>query len=158
MLERAVRELKGEPVEDDTSTAINLGIDIRIPQDYIYDMSQRLRVYKRVSSAENENALGDIYNEIEDRYGPIPETVCNLFEHARLRGEASRLGIISIDKEGDRLSIKFGEQARVNPDKLIAFVSSGTGSLTPSRVMRVPVQSDDAAVFKEVRDLLDRLK
>jgi transcription-repair coupling factor (superfamily II helicase) len=158
MLERAVRELKGDPVEDDTSTAINLGIDIRIPQDYIYDMSQRLRVYKRVSSAETESALADIYNEIEDRYGPIPETVRNLFDHARLRREASQLGIISIDKEGDRLAIKFAENARINPDKLIAFVSSGIGSLTPAAVLRVPVESDDDAIFKEVRDLLDRLR
>jgi transcription-repair coupling factor (superfamily II helicase) len=158
MLERAVRELKGEPVQDDSSTAVNIGIDIRIPQDYIYDMSQRLRVYKRVSSAESETALRDIYNEIEDRYGPIPETVGNLFEHARLRREASALGIISIDKEGDRLSIKFAEKARINPDKLIAFVSSGAGSLTPAGVLRMPVESDDDSIFMEVRNLLDRLR
>jgi len=158
MLERAVRELKGDPVEDETSTAINIGIDIRIPQDYIYDMSQRLRVYKRVSSAETENALGEIYAEIEDRYGPIPETVRNLFDHARLRREASQLGIISIDKEGDRLSIKFAEKARINPDKLIAFVAAGVGSLTPAGVLRTPVESDDKGIFKEVKDLLDRLK
>ena len=158
MLERAVRELKGEPVEDDSSTAVNIGIDIRIPQDYIYDMSQRLRVYKRVSSAESETALQDIYNEIEDRYGPIPETVSNLFDHARLRREASGLGIISIDKEGDRLSIKFAEKARINPDKLIAFVSSGAGSLTPAGVLRIPVDCEDESIFNEVRNLLDRLR
>src|SRR5262249_17453931 len=139
-------------------TAINIGIDIRIPQDYIYDMSQRLRVYKRVSSAETENALGEIYTEIEDRYGPIPETVRNLFDHARLRREASQLGIISIDKEGDRLSIKFAEKARINPDKLIAFVAAGVGSLTPAGVLRTPVESDDEGIFKEVKNLLDRLK
>jgi len=121
-------------------------------------MSQRLRVYKRVSSAETDKAIDDIYTEIEDRYGPIPETVRNLFDHARLRREASQIGIISIDREGDKLSIKFAEKARVNPDKLIAFVSSGVGSLTPAGVLRMPVESDDEAIFKEVRDLLDRLK
>ncbi|HJZ69663.1 MAG TPA: transcription-repair coupling factor, partial [Blastocatellia bacterium] len=78
MLERTVRELKGEPVEDEVSTAINLGIDIRIPEDFIYDMSQRLRTYKRISSAESEDELADVYAEIADRYGTIPETVENL--------------------------------------------------------------------------------
>jgi transcription-repair coupling factor (superfamily II helicase) len=159
MLERTVRELKGEPVEDEVSTAINLAVDIRIPEDYIYDMSQRLRTYKRISSAESESELADVHAEIEDRYGPIPETIENLFEYARLRREASKLGIISIDREGDRLAVKFTEQARINPDKLIAMISEGVASFAPSGVLKIGLESqDDAAVFDEVRDLLNRLQ
>jgi len=123
MLERTVRELKGEPVEDEISTAINLGVDIRIPEDYIYDMSQRLRTYKRISSAESEEELADVHAEIADRYGVMPETIENLFEYSRLRREASKLGVISVDAKGDRLAVKFTEQARIDPDKLIALVS-----------------------------------
>lgn len=159
MLERTVRELKGEPVEDEISTAINLAIDIRIPEDYIYDMSQRLRTYKRISSAETEGELSDVHAEIADRYGPIPETIENLFEYARLRREASKLGIISIDREGDRLAVKFTEQARIDPDKLIAMVSEGSATFAPSGVLKVGLDSqDDAAVFNEVRELLNRLR
>jgi len=159
MLERTVRELKGEPVEDEVSTAINLAVDIRIPEDYIYDMSQRLRTYKRISSAESESELADVHAEIEDRYGPIPETIENLFEYARLRREASKLAIISIDREGDRLAVKFSEQARINPDKLIAMISEGAASFTPSGVLKIGLESqDDAAVFDEVRGLLNHLR
>src|SRR5215468_4513734 len=102
MLERTVRELKGEPIEEEVSAAVNLGVDIRIPEDYIYDMSQRLRTYKRISSAESEEELTDIHAEIEDRYGPMSATIENLFQYARLRREASSLEIISIDRESDR--------------------------------------------------------
>ncbi len=159
MLERTVRELKGEPVEDEVSTAINLGVSIRIPEEYIYDASQRLRTYKRISSAENEAELADIHAEIADRYGPISETVENLFEYARLRREASRLGVVSIDREGDRLAVKFSEQARIDPDKLIAMISSGAASFTPAGVLKLKLESqDDAAVFEEVRQLLDQLR
>jgi len=159
MLERTVRELKGEPVEDEVSTAINLGVDIRIPEDYIYDMSQRLRTYKRISSAESEEELADIHAEIADRYGPIPETVENLFEYSRLRREASKLGIISIDREGDRLAVKFTEQAKIDPDKLIAMVSEGSASFAPSGVLKIKVESqDDSAVFDQVRELLNNLR
>ncbi|HET8677832.1 MAG TPA: transcription-repair coupling factor, partial [Blastocatellia bacterium] len=159
MLERTVRELKGEPVEDEVSTAINLGVSIRIPEEYIYDASQRLRTYKRVSSAESEAELADIHAEIADRYGPISETVENLFEYARLRREASRLGVVSIDREGDRLAVKFSEQARIDPDKLIAMISSGAASFTPAGVLKLKLASqDDAAVFEEVRQLLDQLR
>ena len=159
MLERTVRELKGEPVEDEVSTAINLGVSIRIPEEYIYDASQRLRTYKRISSAESEAELADIHAEIADRYGPISETVENLFEYARLRREASRLGVVSIDREGDRLAVKLSEQARIDPDKLIAMVSGGAATFTPAGVLKVKLSSeDDEAVFAEVRGLLDRLR
>ncbi|HJQ24181.1 MAG TPA: transcription-repair coupling factor [Blastocatellia bacterium] len=159
MLERTVRELKGEPIEDEVSTAINLGIDIRIPEDYIYDMSQRLRTYKRISSAESEAELADIHAETADRYGPIPETIENLFEYSRLRREASRLGILAIDREGDRLAVKFSEGAKIDPDKLIALVSAGAASFTPSGVLKIGLSSqEDAAVFAEVRELLNRLR
>jgi transcription-repair coupling factor (superfamily II helicase) len=159
MLERSVRELKGEAIEDETSASVNLGVDIRIPQDYIYDMSQRLRMYKRVSSAENEKVLADIHGEIEDRYGPIPETVENLFEYSRVRREASLLGVLSIDKEGDRLAIKFSQTPRVDPDKLLGLLSSAEGSFTPAGVLRINLTSqDDAGLFDEVRELLERLR
>lgn len=159
MLERTVRELKGEPVEDEVSTAINLGVDIRIPDDYVYDMSQRLRTYKRISSAESEEDLADVHAEIADRYGPIPETVENLFEYSRLRRETSKLGIVSIDREGDRLAVKFTEQAKIDPEKLIAMISEGSASFAPSGVLKIRLNSqDDAAVFLEVRELLNHLR
>jgi transcription-repair coupling factor (superfamily II helicase) len=159
MLERTVRELKGEPIEDEVSTAISLGVDIRIPEDYIYDMSQRLRTYKRISSAESEAELADVHAEIADRYGPIPETVESLFEHARLRREASRLGIVSIDREGDRLAVKFSEAAKIDPDKLIALVSSNAASFAPSGVLKIGMKAEtDADVFIEVRALMNRLR
>ena len=159
MLERTVREMKGEPIEEEVSTTINLGLDIRIPEDYVYDMSQRLRTYKRISSAETEEELAKVHAEIADRYGPIPETVESLFEFAKLRREASRLGVISIDREGERLAVKFSEQAKVDPDKLIAMVSEGTASFAPSGVLKVRLGSqEDAAVFDEVRELLSRLR
>src|SRR4029079_17490333 len=79
MLERTVRELRGEQIEDEQPTAsVNLGIDVRIPDDYIYDINQRLRAYKRISSAETDEAITEIRAEIEDRYGPLPPPVANL--------------------------------------------------------------------------------
>ncbi|PYS67029.1 MAG: transcription-repair coupling factor, partial [Acidobacteria bacterium] len=54
MLERTVAELRGEQVEDETSVTLNLGVDVAIPEEYISDMGQRLRTYKRVSSARDD--------------------------------------------------------------------------------------------------------
>src|SRR5437660_5155708 len=93
MLERTVAELRGEQVEDEPTVSINLGVDVAIPESYIADMGQRLRSYKRVSSARDEEALSSIRAETEDRYGRIPEPVENLFDYARLRQAAETVEI-----------------------------------------------------------------
>src|SRR5208282_1055069 len=69
MLERTVRELKGELREEAPETQLNLGLNIRIPADYIAEENQRLRMYKRVAGVESESQLADVAGELGDRYG-----------------------------------------------------------------------------------------
>src|SRR5262249_17012655 len=107
----------------------------------------------------SDEELADIHAEIADRYGALPESVENLFEYAKLRREASRLAVLSIDREGERLALKFSEQAKIDPEKLIAMVSTGDATFTPNGVMKATLKDDDdAEVFAQVRDLLNRLR
>lgn len=124
MLERTIAELRGDEVTDEISVAINLGIDLAIPKDYIVEAGQRLRTYKRIASAESEAAISQIRLEIEDRYGRIPRSVDNLFEYGRLRNLAEQLGILSIESAGTGFAIKLGEQAKIDPEKLLRLVSN----------------------------------
>lgn len=137
MLERTIREIRGEIIEDELSVSINLGIDVAIPKDYIAETSQRLRTYKRISSAESEEALRKIYSEISDRYGKIPDPVNNLFEYARLRKLAEELRVVSIDKTNDGIAIKLDQNAKVSPEKLMEFVTQSGATFTPNGILRV---------------------
>src|SRR5207248_9411843 len=49
MLERTVREIKGEQAPEEVETQLNLGLNIRIPAEYISEENQRLRMYKRAA-------------------------------------------------------------------------------------------------------------
>ena len=144
MLERTVAELRGEQVEDETSVSINLGANVAIPESYIADMGQRLRTYKRVSSARDDEALSAIRTETEDRYGRIPEPVENLFAYARLRQTAEQVGIISIDRTRDGMAVKMAEKARVAPEKLMELVSQRSGAtFAPSGVLRLELDEEE---------------
>jgi transcription-repair coupling factor (superfamily II helicase) len=144
MLERTVAELRGEQVEDETSVSINLGVNVAIPESYIADMGQRLRTYKRVSSARDDEALAAIRTETEDRYGRIPEPVENLFAYARLRQTAEQVGIISIDRTRDGMAVKMAEKARVAPEKLMELVQQRSGaSFAPSGVLRLELDEEE---------------
>jgi transcription-repair coupling factor (superfamily II helicase) len=160
MLERTVAELQGEQVEDEVSVTLNLGVDVAIPEDYISDMGQRLRTYKRVSSARDEATLTAIRTETEDRYGRIPLSVDRLFSYARLRRLSEELGIVSIDKTPDGVAFKFNERARISPEKLADFVSKNKGAtFTPNGVLRLILTEDEQDnVLEEARAVLLQIR
>jgi transcription-repair coupling factor (superfamily II helicase) len=138
MLERTVQELRGEAIEDETSVSINLGVDVAIPDDYVSDMGQRLRTYKRISSSRDEETLREIMTETQDRYGRLPDAVLRLFEYAQLRLAAEEVGVISIDKIQGGIGLKLGEKARVDPAKLLSLVGEREGaSFAPSGMLRL---------------------
>jgi len=144
MLERTVAELRGEQVEDETSVSINLGVDVSIPEDYVSDMGQRLRTYKRIASARDDEELDRIRRETEDRYGRPPHSVERLFDYARLRRAAEETGVVSIDRTPTGLAFKLKETARVSPERLLAFVGKGAGaSFSPSGVLKVEATGED---------------
>ncbi len=157
MLERTISELKGETVEDETSVSINLGVDVSIPQDYISETSQRLRTYKRISSADNEEVLRRIYEEIQDRYGKMPESVENLFEYARLRKLAEEMHIVSVDKTKDGFAVKLSENAKIAPEKLMEFLAENEGSkFSPSGILQVVVKVEN--LIETARKTLENLR
>ena len=112
LLEQTVRELKGEEVEDEARASVNLGVDIRIDDDYVPDMAQRLVVYRKVAAARSETEIGEVLDEIADRYGPLRDSVLNLAAYGRIRVMADRLGLESIDRQGGAVVMKFRETAR----------------------------------------------
>jgi transcription-repair coupling factor (superfamily II helicase) len=144
MLERTVAELRGEEVNDEASVTINLGVDVSIPEEFIGDMGQRLRTYKRVSSARDEIGLNEIKSETRDRYGRLPETVENLFAYAGLRRLAEDVGVLSIDRTPTGVAVKLTEKSRVSPEKLLALVSESTGaSFTPSGILKLDLAENE---------------
>ena len=164
MLERTVQELRGEEIVEETGAQLNLGIDTRIPDDYIADMSQRLRTYKRIASARSDEELNRISEEVSDRYGRLPMSVENLFGFARVRREAERLGIISIDRVGENLAVKLGEKARVEPGDLLKLLEENkSASFSPTGVLKIKMvgAGDDLLadrVFTTLGDILIRLQ
>jgi transcription-repair coupling factor (superfamily II helicase) len=164
MLERTVQELRGEEIVEETGAQLNLGIDTRIPDDYIADMSQRLRTYKRIASARSDEELNRISEEVADRYGRLPMPVENLFSYARARREAERLGIISIDRVGESLAIKLAEKARVEPDSLLRLLAENkSASFSPTGVLKIKLDGagDDLLadrVFNALGKILNNLQ
>src|SRR5215831_8853666 len=154
MLEQAVREMKGE-AEPQAVAQLNLGLNIRIPADYITEENQRLRMYKRIAGVESERQLSDVAAEIRDRYGDPPLAVQQLLRYAALRLRAVDAGVLAIERKRDLVSIKFRQDAPINPARLATFVSTHRGSqFLPDGTLRFLARNIGA---QELLDQLDQL-
>src|ERR1700736_6026251 len=159
MLDRAVREMKGEGARDEAETQLNLGLNIRIPAEYIAEENQRLRMYKRVAGVETPAQLSDVCAELQDRYGEPPAAVRNLLDYAALKLLAARAGVTAIERKRDLVSIKFRQNASIDPGKLAKFVSSQRGAqLAPDGTLKyLSKVTSPPEVLAQLRGLLDEL-
>ena len=124
MLERAVSTLKGEEVKPEMRATINLGLDIRIPEEYIPNENLRLRTYKRIAGITSETEREEVNSELTDRFGAPPPAVGNLLDYALLKGLAERLLISSIERRANEVAIKFHPETPLSPENLVKFIRS----------------------------------
>ncbi len=159
MLDRAIRELKGEELAEKVSTQLNLGIDLRIPTGYIGEENQRLRMYKRAAGVESELQLEDVRKELEDRYGPAPAPVRHLLSAAALKLLCERVGVLAIDRKRDGVTVKFTEEAQVDPERLARFVGACKGAqFSPGGVLKFNLKSTQPeAIIDQLNGLFREL-
>ncbi len=160
LLEQTVQELQGQKPMEEVSTSINLNLDIRIPETYIADSSQRLRIYKRISSATDAAELENLRQELVDRFGRYPEPVENIFRYAWLRLKALALRIQAIEKNRKQIFLRLGEQSKVQPQKLMKLVSrSSSASFSPQGVLTLEIEDlKPAALFDSIHSILDQIR
>lgn len=152
MLEQAVREMKGE-AEPQPQAQLNLGLNIRIPAEYISEENQRLRMYKRIAGVETERQLTDVEAELKDRYGEPPLAVQQLLRYAALRLQAAQAGVTGIERKRDLVSVRFRQDAPVDPARLASFVSLQRGAqFLPDGTLKFFAKGLDA------RELLEQLQ
>ncbi|MFZ0734207.1 MAG: transcription-repair coupling factor [Candidatus Sulfotelmatobacter sp.] len=159
MLDRAVREMKGEVAPDEAETQLNLGLNIRIPAEYIPEENQRLRMYKRVAGVETESQLSDVAAELEDRYGPPPPPVRNLLDYASLKLLCIRVGVNAIDRKRESVTFKFRQNAAVDPEQLARFVSGQKGAhFSPDGMLKFTLKAAAAEeVLRAMKTVLEQL-
>src|SRR5208283_5139098 len=153
MLDRAVREMKGEAAPDEAETQLNLGLNIRIPVNYIPEENQRLRMYKRVAGVETESQLSDVGAELEDRYGEPPAAVRNLLDYASLKLLSVPVGVTATGRaiysrrDAEILSESHGSRGSSRPSRNSAGKTGRRASPAGPRIGESPVASPKASAY-----------
>ncbi len=123
MLDEEVRRLRGEPPSERTDPELSIAVAARIPESYVAEAKDRLRLYKAMSSAHNETSLAELAAEMRDRYGALPEELENFVAILALKQVLARLQVTRADVTATKLSLSWeGRPGVVTPESLVAFV------------------------------------
>ncbi|MFG6429751.1 transcription-repair coupling factor [Roseateles sp. LYH14W] len=164
MLNEAVRSLKAGKEPDLLSpfaatTEINLHAPALLPDAYCGDVQVRLSLYKRLASAEKNEQIDSMLEEITDRFGKLPTQGQTLFDTHRLRVLAKPYGVSKIDAAPTLININFRPNPPIDPMRVIELVQKnrniklvGNEKLRVEKALSSP--QDRAQAVREVLRLL----
>ncbi|MDE6046083.1 MAG: transcription-repair coupling factor, partial [Alistipes sp.] len=90
---------------------IDIEVDASLPDTYVSQQAERLKLYRELDSTRDEEALQAFGARLIDRFGPLPRAVCELLNVVRLRWEAIRLGMERVKVKNGLMIVHFvGEE------------------------------------------------
>lgn len=133
LMEKAVRELRGEEVVEEITPEIHFHLPAFIPESYVEDPAERLSLYRRLSFCRSDEEVNTIREEMVDRFGKIPEEVVHLLEVIKVKILLTQLSIKKFEETPSQIVLTFDETTRVPPQRVVALVHRGEGRyrLTP---------------------------
>lgn len=127
LLEEALREARGEQPEQKVETQLEIPVDAHISRQYIRDEAQRLEMYKRIASIENQADFYDVQEELEDRFGELPEPVQMLLDVALLKAQSQAVGIDNIAVREGEARLRFHASSKLDGAHLITIMQESKG-------------------------------
>ena len=159
-MDEAVAELRNEGLDvgglatdDEKATeqsryvddvTVELGVDASLPETYVNQQAERLRLYRELDSTTDEASLREFERRLEDRFGKLPDEARQLVDVVRLRWAAQALGI-------ERVKVKNGLM-------IVRFVADGNSPLYRSdafvEMLRRVTQQPERFVLKQLGEQL----
>ncbi|MFP6169850.1 transcription-repair coupling factor [Helicobacter pylori] len=112
MLEDAIYELSGGKKRLEKSVEIQLGVSAFLNPELIASDSLRLDLYRRLSLCENVDEMGQIHEEIEDRFGKIDDLSAQFLQIITLKILANQLGIIKLSNFNQNITITYSDEKK----------------------------------------------
>lgn len=165
LLDTAIKSLQAGSEPDveqplDISAEVRLHVPALLPEDYCHNIHERLVLYKRMAACGDEAELDEIYKELIDRFGLLPEPARVLLDSHRLRILARELGITRIDASSDNIQLQFIENPPIEAIKIIQLIQSGKeySMAGPDRLNIRKSIPDVSERVKTIKTLITELK
>jgi transcription-repair coupling factor (superfamily II helicase) len=143
LMERTMRELRGEPAESQVEPEIKMNRSAYIPETYMSGIDQRLVSYKRLARMKELSEVDEFHGELKDRFGPLPEPANVLIDKIMLKVMCKKLGIHRLDLGDQRLVLAFSKDSHVDPEKITGLIQRDPRRfrLSPDGILEVSLPS-----------------
>ncbi len=125
LMEKAVKELKGEEIIEEITPEIHFHLPAFIPEAYVEDPGERLNLYRRLSLSRSDEEVERIRGELIDRFGKNPKEVDHLLEVIKVKILLTKLSIKKLEETPTQLVLTFDESTPVSPQRVVDFVHQG---------------------------------
>ncbi|MCD6525540.1 MAG: transcription-repair coupling factor [Desulfuromonas sp.] len=159
LLEETIQELKGLEKKGRLDPEIRLGVSAYLPESYMADPNQRLVFYKKMAAAEEDEQLYDAIDELQDRYGALPDPGKVLLEMMKLRVQLKKLRIDLAEYDGRRLTFGFHATTTVAPEKILHLIQTAPQqySLSPDFKLSIRLErTEDMQFLQEAKKQLQQ--
>ncbi len=127
LMEKAVRELKGEDIVEEITPEIHFHLPAFIPEAYVDDPGERLSLYRKLSLSRSDEEVERTRDELIDRFGKIPMEVDHLLEVIKVKILLTGMAIKKYEETPSQIVLTFDESTRVSPQRVVDFVHQGEG-------------------------------
>ena len=155
MLNEAVAELSGQRRVAVRPVRVDARVDAYVPASYVAAEALKIDLHRRIALAEDDDELRELVQATEDRYGPLPEAVSNLFAIQEAKLKLARLGADYLVYRGGRATIGPLALASAEFQALRSAVPTAIYS-TSKREVSLRVEDLDAAL--ELPDAIVRAR
>ncbi|MAX16658.1 MAG: transcription-repair coupling factor [Nitrospina sp.] len=122
LVEDMVKDIRGEKIDSQIDTELDLMVKGFIPKDYVPDLNQRLDFYRRIQIASEHEECLSITSELADRYGPYPEAVAKLLAILEIRIFCQQIHISKIEMKLNHACLYLLSSTLINTEKLTSVL------------------------------------
>ena len=146
LLDDAISELKndGEVQAAPPDPVLDLQVDAYIDDSYVQDPGQKVELYQKIIALDTLEDCDDLEEEVQDRFGDLPDAVRNLLEIARIKILARQMGVGSIAVRSNKFQLKFLEGLAIDATTYAALYTQYKGKISyrHGRVGQLLVEKD----------------
>ena len=162
LLDEAMREIKGDYAPDNPEPEIKIAVSAYIPDEYLRDPDQKMEFYQRLADAGRIVELLDIREEMQDRFGRLPQPARSLMHIMEIKIMARQLGLASVQLEQSRFCLAFPPDKPVSPADIQKMVEQCSAQLDfdlgAQLKIEVRIQGrDEIERLEKARDILEEI-
>jgi transcription-repair coupling factor (superfamily II helicase) len=129
LLDESVKRLEDEHYEAENEPLLELEYSGFIPDSYIDSAQEKMEVYKKIASVRTKDEFFQVWGELIDRFGPLPDEAASLLSLAEIRIICREIAVLSLREKDGVVRIEFGKVSRVKIDRLLRLIKESSGKV-----------------------------